>query len=363
MIIPQDLRKDYPIGEVSEIHNLKDFKTWIDGYDTGIKYADDFVGKIVSLLKKYEIYDDTLIIISSDHGELQGELNIYGDHATACHITNRVPMIVKWPEKTKNWKKEYDSFIYTTDMAATILESVNTTVPESWDGKNFYKKIEAGEKFGRNYLVISQNAWSCQRTVRFDNWTLIKTYHTGLKNYPDIMLFDYEKDFHMLNNLADEKPDIVSQGLGYLDEWHAEMMKNSPNNIDPMDTVIEEGGPFHTRDILKEYLIRLMKSGRQNMVEVILNRNESYLEKVTLEDITEEFKNLSRLSVKSTLGEILNDKQGRSVMEKHFGAFIFKNPLFRLGMGVKLTTFGKYMPKLYTKEKLSEINRELTKIE
>ena len=135
-----------------------------------------------------------MIIISSDHGECQGELNVYGDHASACHVTNRVPMIVKWPEKTKNWKKEYDSFIYTTDMAATILESVNATVPETWDGISFSNAIEAGEKFGRNYLVISQNAWSCQRTVRFDNWTLIKTYHTGLKNFPDIMLFDYEKD-------------------------------------------------------------------------------------------------------------------------------------------------------------------------
>jgi len=41
-----------------------------------------------------------VIIISADHGENLGELNIYGDHQTADQITCRVPLIVKWPGVT-----------------------------------------------------------------------------------------------------------------------------------------------------------------------------------------------------------------------------------------------------------------------
>ena len=89
---------------IPQIENLGDFESWINGYDVGIRYADNFVGKIIEIIKNLGIYEDTLIIISSDHGENQGELQVFGDHATACHIVNRVPMIIKWPKK--KWKRQ-----------------------------------------------------------------------------------------------------------------------------------------------------------------------------------------------------------------------------------------------------------------
>jgi len=259
---------------LKEIKNLSDFKQWIDGYDVGIRFADEYVGKIVEMLKEKGIYEEVIIIISSDHGENQGELNIYGDHATACHITSRVPLIIKWPGK--NWRKEYNSLIYQTDMAATVVEGLGLKIPEFWDGKSFFKNIENDEQFGRKFIVMSQNAWSCQRTVRFNNWTLIRTYHTGLKNFPELMLFDYENDFHMKKNLAEEQPAIVNQGLKLLDKWHKEMLEKFPDNEDPMKIVLKEGGPFHTRDFLGLYIKRLQQSGREDMVNNILARKENY---------------------------------------------------------------------------------------
>ncbi|GAH32732.1 unnamed protein product, partial [marine sediment metagenome] len=246
---------------------------WINGYDVGIRYADDAVGKIIEQIKGLGIYDDTLIIISSDHGENQGELQIFGDHATACHVVNRIPMIVKWPKK--KWKRQYNSLLYASDIAATIIEGVNKKVPEFWDGKSIYKEIENGEEFGRKYLVISQNAWTCQRAVRFENWTLIRTYHPGLRNYPKIMLYDFEKDFHMTNDLVGKRPDIVGKGLQLLDEWHKQMMKTSPSPKDPMWTVIEEYGPFHTRERFYTYVKRAKRSDREELIKFIQKREET----------------------------------------------------------------------------------------
>jgi arylsulfatase A-like enzyme len=260
--------------KINEMKSLKDFKSWINGYDTGIRYADYYIGKIIQKLKDSNIFQDTMIIVSADHGENQGELNIYGDHGTADHFTNRVPLIIKWPEKS--WKKEYDNFIYTNDMVATILEGLGGIVPESWDGEGFFAEIEKNQLFGRDFLVISQNAWSCQRSVRFDHWILIRTYHTGLKNLPEYMLFDYEKDFHMLNNVAEENPTIVDRGIKLLEKWHKKMMKSSNSKIDPMWTVIQEGGPSHTRGKLKSYLRRLKRTDREEMIKIIREKNESY---------------------------------------------------------------------------------------
>ncbi|MHA1914278.1 MAG: sulfatase [Promethearchaeota archaeon] len=259
---------------LSEIRDLNDFKKLIDGYDVGINYTDHYVGKIVEILKDYNIFDDTIIIISSDHGENQGELNVYGDHATACHITNRVPMIIKWPDQ--DWLEEYDSLVYQTDIGATIIGALGLKTPEFWDGQNFFKKINNNESFGRDFLILSQNAWSCQRSIRFNEWTLIKTRHTGLKDFPETMLYDYQKDFHMISNLTNEKPKIVEKGMGLLDIWQTQMLEKSPYKLDPMETVLREGGPFHTRGTLKYYLKHLIKTGREKMVNKIQDRNESY---------------------------------------------------------------------------------------
>jgi len=267
-------KRAFPRIEITEMTSLNDFKSWIDGYDTGIRYADHYVGKIVRILKEHNIFDDTLIMISADHGESQGELNIYGDHGTADHFVNRVPLIIKWPGK--GWDSEYDNLIYTNDMAATILDGVNARVPKEWDGESFFTEIEQNKDFGRDYLVISQNAWSCQRSVRFEDWLLIRTYHTGLKNFPEYMLFDLENDYHMLNNLAKTHPEILNKGLKLLEKWHKGMMERSDMETDPMWTVINEGGPSHTRGELKKYLRRLKRTGREDMIEVIKNRNEIY---------------------------------------------------------------------------------------
>jgi arylsulfatase A-like enzyme len=266
--------KAFPRITSSEIRNLNDYKNWIDGYDVGIRYADKFIGEIVENLKTLGIYEDTLIIISSDHGESQGELNVYGDHATADHIVNRIPMIVKWPDK--NWNKKYDNLIYQSDIAATIVRGLKKKVPNSWDGLSFFDEIENSEEFGRKFLIISQMAWSCQRTVIFDKWTMIRTYHTGLKDFPEYMLFDRENDFHMLNNIANEKTEIVAKAVRYLEKWETYMMRKSRSQIDPLWTVWQEGGPSHCRGMLDKYLKHLKETNRGHLIDKILERNEPY---------------------------------------------------------------------------------------
>ena len=73
--------------------------------------------QLLNYLKKLNIWDDTAIIISADHGENQGELNVWGDHQTADHITNRVPLIIKWPGVTDNNKgNTVDNKFYNLDL-------------------------------------------------------------------------------------------------------------------------------------------------------------------------------------------------------------------------------------------------------
>lgn len=267
-LLPLDsLEKKPTPREVSRIATMEDYTKWINGYDTGIRFADDAVGQLIARLKHYGIYDNTAIIITADHGENQGEFNIYGDHQTADLCTSRVPMIVKLP----GFAPAIDTTLhYQFDITATLLELLEIPIPEKWDAQSFAPSLKRGRPEGRDYLVVSQSVWSCQRSVVRDDSILIKTYMDGLKDFPEYMLFDRIRDPHEQHNLAGSMPDKVEEGKVLLEKWIAEQLACSDVDEDPMMKVIEEGGPFHSRNRLgfyvdfynsigKEHLARRMK--------------------------------------------------------------------------------------------------------
>ncbi|GAB2574967.1 sulfatase family protein [Gracilibacillus alcaliphilus] len=258
----------------SEIHDTEDFKRWIDGYDTAIKYVDDHIGFLLDTLDEMGILDETIIIISADHGENQGELNVYGDHQTADHITSRIPCIISGPSFQQGHVDE--GFHYQIDLGPTLTELVGLEPREYRDGKSFLPAITKGESADRPYLVVSQAAWSCQRSVRFDQWILIRTYHDGLKDFPALMLFNVEEDPHETVNLVDQKPEVVAKGLQLLDEWVTEQMATSDSPIDPMWSVIQEGGPYHTRGQYQQQLNKLIKEGRHEVADRFISRHKIF---------------------------------------------------------------------------------------
>jgi choline-sulfatase len=247
---------------VGEIKTLSDAKAHIDGYDTGIHYADFYIGKIIQDLKDLGIYDDTAIILCADHGENQGELNVWGDHQTADQGTNHLPLIIRWPGVTQGGNVRRGLY-YHLDLTATLAELVGGTIPKSWDGSSLAPAL-SGNHAGRDYLVLSQGAWSCQRSVRWGEWLLIRTYHTGLKNFPAYMLFNLEDDPHETTNLAASHRSVLNEGLQKLDAWVAEQMPKALRP-DPFWGVIAEGGPLHANERSRDwqnYLERLKATGR-----------------------------------------------------------------------------------------------------
>jgi len=114
--------------------------------------------------------------------------------------------------------------------------------------------------------------------VRWKNWIMIRTYHDGLKDFPDVMLFDIENDPHELNNLAAAKPDVVGEGLRMLDRWTAEMMATSESTEDPLWIVMSEGGPYHTAGAVKLYGDRLRSTGRAHHADALEKRHQRLFE-------------------------------------------------------------------------------------
>jgi hypothetical protein len=91
------------------------------------------------------------------------------------------------------------------------------------------------------------------------------------------MLFDVEQDPHEQHDVAAEHPDICRQAASYLSEWHDSMMKSMPYAVDPLWTVMREGGPEHTRGMLRHYCERLKATGREYAIPELRRRHSQEL--------------------------------------------------------------------------------------
>ncbi len=256
---------------LGELRTMSDLKHHIDGYDCGIRYLDHHIGLLLDALAEKGVLDDLAIVVSSDHGENQGELGIYAEHATADAITCRIPMIIRWPGGRKNHVDK--GLHYNLDLAPTMADLLGQQPHSSWDGQSYAAAVRRGGECGREELIVSQCAHVCQRSVRFGPWLYMRTYHDGYHLFPDEMLYQLDRDPHEQDDLAQRQPDVCREGARRLERWQATMMRNQPYDTDPLRTVMEEGGPYHARGHLLDYCRRLEQTGRGHAVPELKRRH------------------------------------------------------------------------------------------
>ena len=277
---PPGLAWDYPRHPLT-IDSAADVRRLFDGYDAGVREADHQIGRLLERLRAEGVLDDTAIVVTADHGENLGELNVYADHHTADQCTCRVPMVLRWPGLQGPPGQRLAALHYQVDVAATLLELLGGVVPADWDGTSFAGSLSAGADQGREYLVLSQAAWTCQRAVRFRDagaeYLCIRTYHDGYHGYPDALLFDLGRDPHEQDDLAPRQPALVDRAQALLERWLAQAMLSASHPQDPFWVVLHEGGPKHVRGNLPRYLERLRATGRGEWAELLAARHPGAL--------------------------------------------------------------------------------------
>ena len=265
----------------AEIKDLADYKRMVDEYDTGIRYADSKLGQLFDRLREQGIYEDTAIIISSDHGEALGEMGSYCEHGEADYAVTHIPLIIKWPGCARNAVSH--GFHYNLDLLPTLIDLlggvppftcnpvVGNTNPVTYDGESYADCVRTGADGGRDWLVLSQCAHVCQRSVRFEDYLYIRTYHDGYHLTPAEELFNIKDDPHETHNLAREQPEVCWHAAWYLERWVAQNMLSNIDHSqkDPLWNVIAEGGPFHCRGYLADYCKRLEATGRADCAEAL----------------------------------------------------------------------------------------------
>lgn len=122
------------------------------GYYACITHLDHQIGRLMQAVQEDGEYDNTIIVFTSDHGEL------LGDHHTFRKIrpyqgSIQVPFIVSTPNSIANIKgKTYKQVVGLQDIMPTLLEVAGAEIPESLDGQSILPIINGAEKGTREYL-------------------------------------------------------------------------------------------------------------------------------------------------------------------------------------------------------------------
>ncbi len=253
-----------------KLDTLSDVKDFIDQYDTGIRYTDDNIGRIIDKLQTMGLYEDAAVIVTSDHGENMGELGLYGEHGTADEPTCHIPMIIKWPGGKKGFADK--GFHDNVDLLPTVRDLLGVQRVNGhyeYDGKSYAKSLLEGADCSKEAVVMTQCCHVCQRSVRFGDYLYIRTVHGGYHLFDRDMLFDVKNDPHETRNLAAERPDLCEKGAKLIADWVDDMMIKSDYPVDPMWTVMKEGGPEHARGALEGYIRRLQDTDRAYGIDLL----------------------------------------------------------------------------------------------
>lgn len=120
------------------------------GYYASITHVDNQIGTLLNYLKEQGLYRDSLIIFTSDHGDMMGDHNMWRK-TYAYEGSTRIPFIVKFPAGMKMPRNlTCDSVVELRDVMATILDVCGIDRPRTVDGCSVAEAVNGGE--WREYL-------------------------------------------------------------------------------------------------------------------------------------------------------------------------------------------------------------------
>ena len=169
-------------------------------YDGNLAYVDDLIGQLMRCLEDQGLGDDTVLIVTADHGEALFEHGYIGHNTQLYEESVRVPLMLKLPGQSP---RRVDDVVELIDLAPTILELAGVHVPASMQGRSLLEP-------GRDRVAFSRTVWKRARySARNDRYKLVWDSRTGVSE-----LYDLETDPVEARNIYAERA-FVS---GYLEQ-------------------------------------------------------------------------------------------------------------------------------------------------
>ena len=204
-----------------------------DPYAGEIAYVDHWIGRVLEKLRALGVYDNTLLIITADHGEGLGE---HGERAHAFLVyqsTLHVPLVIRVPRASKG--RQVDGNVSLVDIVPTVLDLIGLKTPPQVQGVNLRRSLEGGAVPDRQRPIYCESlgaatfACSPLNGVVEGPWKYIRA--------PRQELYDLTRDSGEQDNVIAKEPQVAERLRGRLEAMLQEMesaaAQRGPSAVDP----------------------------------------------------------------------------------------------------------------------------------
>jgi arylsulfatase A-like enzyme len=225
-----------------------------------LRFIDDQLRRFVEGLAERGLREETLLVVTSDHGEFAGEYGLVRKGPGLPEVLTRVPLVVDGPGVEPREGAD-DAHVSLVDLFPTVLEAAGAPVPEPCRGRSLWPVLSTDSPpegaFGSVYAErgvggrpmgpgddpdpaehtfadergvtfselnpVTQSGRSCM--VRRGRWKLVADV-TG-----DVRLYDLDADPRELDDVSAERPETRADLLGELAAWSLRVREPAPSGL------------------------------------------------------------------------------------------------------------------------------------
>jgi len=184
-------------------------------YDGEIAYVDELVGGFVKYLKAHQLYDQSTIILTADHGEGLGDHGESGHGMLAYEEALRIPLIIK-PAAGEGAGRRVNAVVQHVDIVPTVLDLAKAPLHDRLSGRSLKPLLEGAAEFparvvySESFFNAYRFGWSRVRSVTDGRYRLVRAEHDEL--------YDLDNDPAEERNIATERPAELNRLRAALDQ-------------------------------------------------------------------------------------------------------------------------------------------------
>lgn len=209
-------------------------------YDGETAYMDRHLRSVFRALAPRQ--DETLIIVTADHGEILNEQLGYFDHHGLYEGDIHVPLIFYWPGNVPRGRR-VPGFVQNIDLAPTILDVAGIADLDAMEGMSLLPPLFGLRDGNYEELYFSEATWQVKRAIRTRDWKLIDSIEPDPHGRPMRELFDLRADPGEQHNVVENHPDKARELGTRLAGWVEQRLAETGRTVDP----VREQGACATR--------------------------------------------------------------------------------------------------------------------
>jgi arylsulfatase A-like enzyme len=194
-----DLVRDVSIDRTRHLQD-RDVRHLTSQYDGAIAYLDARVGDLLDDLRENGLFDDSLIIVTSDHGEGLGQHDIVTHKMSLYQHQVHVPLIIKYPGSARTGA--VDTIVGDVDILPKMLDVIGVAPPRSLDGRTLRTVRPDGPACAMSQSSTTRYSFSgppddgfAEVSLTCGSYKLIRSHDGALE------LFDLSSDPDELHNV------------------------------------------------------------------------------------------------------------------------------------------------------------------